>query len=110
MAIALPALAQAVNGFDGTYAGTSLQASGTAKGCTVSSPIPRPLTISGGVARLAMGAQGDMVFQGTVNAQGMLSMKGNVGGLLTGTVSSTGMANGQVSGGLCSYTMAWRKQ
>ena len=49
-------------------------------------------------------------FQGTVNAQGVLSMRGAAGGLLTGKVDAGGNASGQVSGNLCTYTMIWRKQ
>jgi len=106
----LPALAQSITTFDGTYAGVSLQGTGNAKGCTTSSTVPRPLTISGGNAKTVMGAQGDLVFQGTVSAQGVLSMKGSSGGLLTGKVDGSGNASGAVSGSLCTYTMTWRKQ
>jgi hypothetical protein len=109
MAMGLPSLA-AAQSFDGTYAGVSLRGSGNSKDCTTSSAAPRPLTIAGGNARVVLGAQGDIVFQGTVNAQGLMTLRSGTGALLAGKIDSAGNASGQAGSPACTYSMTWRKQ
>jgi hypothetical protein len=108
MAMGLPSLA-AAQSFDGTYAGVSLRGTGDSKDCTTSA-VPRPLTIAGGNARVVLGAQGDVVFQGTVNAQGLMTLRSGSGALLAGKVDSAGNASGQAGSPTCTYSMIWRKQ
>jgi hypothetical protein len=100
MAMGLPGLAaaQSTTAFDGTYLGVSLQGSGSGRSCSPATSAPRPLTLSGGNARVVMGAQGDLVFQGTVDAHGVLTLRSGSGSLLSGRVDPG------------SYSMTWRKQ
>jgi hypothetical protein len=110
MAITAPvgAWAQAAAGFDGTYGGVSLTASGSGHSCAASSPVPGPLTISGGSAKTA---QGQAVFQGTVNAQGALNLHSALGTVMTGKIDQSGNATaGLTTGHDCTYSFAWRKR
>ena len=110
MAIAAPigAQAQAVTSFDGSYAGVSLTASGSGHSCAAASPVPAPLTISGGNATTV---QGQASFQGTVTAQGVLSMKTGMGSIMTGKVDAGGGASAAVTTSHdCTYSFTWRKR
>ncbi len=111
MAIASPlnAFAQAVTIFDGTYAGVSLTTNGTTGMCTVKSPVPGMLTISGGNAKTQ---QGDEVYQGAVNAQGALQLHSARGTLMYGKVDATGAATAGINIGMhgCTYNFAWKKK
>ena len=110
MALAAPvaARAQAVTNFDGSYGGVSLTASGSGHSCAAASPVPGPLTISAGNARTA---QGQAVFQGTVTAQGGLSLHSPMGTLMTGRIDPSGTATaGLTIGQGCTYSFAWKKR
>jgi hypothetical protein len=110
MALAAPvtARAQAVTNFDGNYGGVSLTASGGSHACTVASPVPGPLTISGGNAKTA---QGQAVFQGTVTAQGGLTLHSPLGTLMTGRIDPSGAVTaGMTVGQGCTYSFAWKKR
>jgi hypothetical protein len=110
MAIAAPisARAQAVARFDGTYAGVSLTTSGSGHSCEASSPVPAPLTISGGNAKTQ---QGQAVFQGTVSAQGALSLRSALGTVMTGKIDAGGTASaGLNTGHDCTYSFTWKKR
>jgi hypothetical protein len=110
MAIAAPigAEAQGVASFDGTYAGVSLTASGSGHSCAPRSPVPGPLTISGGNAKTA---QGEATFQGSVSAQGGLSLHSALGTLMTGKVDASGAATaGLTTGHDCTYSFTWKKR
>jgi hypothetical protein len=110
MAFAAPtgAHAQGVTSFDGSYAGVSLTASGSGHSCAASSPVPAPLTISGGNATTT---QGQYSFQGTVNAQGVLSLKASSGGIMTGKVDAGGGASAAITTSHdCTYSFTWHKR
>jgi hypothetical protein len=110
MTLATPvaAQAQAVTNFDGSYGGVSLTASGSGHSCAAASPVPGPLTISGGTAKTA---QGQVVFQGTVNAQGGLTLHSTLGTLMIGRVDPSGNATaGLTIGQGCTYSFAWKKR
>jgi hypothetical protein len=108
IAIAVPALAQAVTGFDGQYGGVSLTTNGGSRACVAASPIPGPLTISGGNANTT---QGQSVFQGTVSVQGVLSLHTAVGTLMTGKIDGGGTATAGVTvGQSCVYSFTWKKR
>jgi|SRR5579872_836442 len=102
------ALAQAAASFDGTYAGVSLMTSGSGHSCAAASPVPGPLMISGGKAN---STQGQTVLQGTVSAQGNLTMRTALGTVFTGKVEADGTAHGGLmSGHDCTYTFTWKKR
>ena len=110
MAIAAPigAQAQGVANFDGNYAGVSLTASGSGHSCAPRSPVPGPLTISASNAKTA---QGEATFQGTVSAQGGLSLHSALGTLMTGKVDASGSATAGVTLGQgCTYSFTWKKR
>jgi hypothetical protein len=111
MALAAPvsAVAQTVTSFDGTYGGVSLSTNNTGVGCTVRSPVPAPLIISGGSAKTQ---QGEAVYQGTVNAQGKLSLHTPSGTLMSGKIDASGAATAGVTigGHACTYYFAWKKK
>jgi hypothetical protein len=111
MALVAPAgaLAQAVTSFDGTYAGASLSASGATAACSVKSPVPAPLIISGGNARTQ---QGEAAYQGSVNAQGVLQLHTPAGTLMYGKIDASGAATAGVTvgGHNCTYSFAWKKK
>jgi hypothetical protein len=111
MVIAVPALAQSVTTFDGTYNGVSYTASG-GRSCVPPVPVPRPLTIKNGAAQFAGGLTGDMVFQGNVAAQGNLTMRSSLGSIFTGKVDPSGKISGGVgsAGGSCNIMGVWQKQ
>jgi hypothetical protein len=102
------AQAQAVASFDGTYAGVSLTASGSGHSCAAASPVPAPLTITGGNARTQ---QGQALFQGAVSAQGGLTLHSALGTVMTGKVDAGGAASaGLTTGHDCTYSFTWKKK
>jgi hypothetical protein len=101
---AATALAQSVAAFDGTYA--SAPPVTTTSRCVV--PQPGPLTIKNGAAQFAGGLNGDLVYQGTVTAQGFLTMRNNLGILLSGKVEN-GKITGGTTNGTCTITYSWQK-
>jgi hypothetical protein len=107
--VAGPAAAQSTTSFDGSYVGASLQVSGDHRGCTTTATAPGPLTVSGGVARAVLGPQGNIIFEGPVDARGTMQLRGSTGTVLNATISG-GTANGYIVGSLCNYTMSWRKR
>jgi hypothetical protein len=90
MAITMPAMAQSVTAFDGTYAGVSNTAAGGGTQCIPSTPVPRPLTIKNGAVSWASGLTGDIIFQGSVTAQGALTAKADNGLHVYGKIDATG--------------------
>jgi len=108
----MPALAQAQSTtvFDGTYSGISNTASGGGRNCVPAVPLPRPLTIRGGVASWAAGLSGDIAFQGTVSPQGDLSARGSNGISVLGKIDASGqiIAN-SIGTGNCTIQSIWRK-
>jgi hypothetical protein len=113
LAMILPAsaLAQASIAYDGVYAGVSIEGAGQGK-CTTVGPMPRPLTISGGNARTVMGSRGELRYQGTVNAEGMLTLHDDAGTPMTGKIDAGGNATASVPGikSVCTYHLTWRKR
>ena len=112
VAFALPqvASAQAVTTFDGVYQGVSTTADG-GRGCVPAIPVPRPLTIKNGAAQFAGGLTGDTPWQGTVTAQGSLTMRndrGNItqGNIVGGKITLAGSGTGATS---CTITSIWQK-
>jgi hypothetical protein len=96
-----------VTGFDGHYGGVSLTASGN-RTCVAASPVPGPLTISGGNANTT---QGPSAFQGTVNAQGVLSLHSAMGTPMSGKIDGSGTATaGLTLGSGCTYSFTWKKR
>ncbi len=101
------ALAQAT-AFDGTYVGVSATyrgaMSGTGRGCP-QFPAPKPLTISGGHARMEWS---DSTLQGDVTPQGGLTLRAASTGNFTGQI-----AQGRITGayaGHCNYDLVWQKR
>jgi hypothetical protein len=110
MALAMPisAQAQAVTSFDGTYAGVSLTTNGGNVACAAKAPVPAPMTISGGNATTK---QGDITYQGAVNAQGTLQLHTPAGTLMYGKVEASGAASAGVTvGHNCTFSFAWKKR
>jgi hypothetical protein len=110
MALAAPvsAIAQAVTSFDGTYGGVSLTTNGANVACAAKSPVPAPLSISSGNATTK---QGDVTYQGTVNAQGTLQLHTPAGTLMYGKVEASGAATAGVTvGHNCTFSFAWKKK
>jgi hypothetical protein len=99
------ALAQTLAAFDGTYASAPVVRS--MGQCTV--PQPGPLTIKNGAAQFSGGLNGDLVYQGTVNAQGSLVMRNNLGTVLSGKVDNRKATAGSANPG-CSSLFTWQKQ
>ena len=99
------ALSQSLAAFDGTYA--SAPVFYERYHCRV--PQPGPLMIKNGAAQFSGGLNGDLMFQGTVNAQGLLTMRSKLGTVLTGKID-----NGKVTAGsagvYCSNIYTWQKQ
>ena len=109
MVFALPALAQSVKTFDGTYNGVTSTGSGGTR-CLPPTPVPRPLTIQNGVAHFAGGLAGDRPFQGTVTAQGSLTMRNDMGYVVTGKIEGGKITlGGSGAGGNCVITSVWQK-
>jgi len=111
MALAAPvgAQAQAVTSFDGTYVGVLLTTSNSVASCSVKSPVPAALMISGGTATTK---QGEASFQGIVNAPGTLQLHRPGGTLMSGKVDTGGTATAGVTVGArgCTYSFAWKKR
>jgi len=105
LGFATTALAQAVTTFDGTYA--SLPTSSQTGRCNA--PEVGPLTIKSGAAQFAGGLNGDLVFQGTVTAQGFLTMRNNLGTVLSGKIDNGKITGGTNNGG-CTIMYSWQKQ
>lgn len=112
MAIQSSARPQSANAFDGTYQGVSTTAASGGSACVPSVPVPRPLTISNGAARFEAGMNGSTVFQGTVSAQGDLTMRDNLANRLNGKIDPSGKATGTVHIGEqnCVLTAIWQKK
>lgn len=102
------ALSSQAQSFDGSYIGVSLEVSGRSY-CSPWAPAPRPLSITSNKARVLMGAHGDLVFEGTVDTLGNLTLRG-AGDLMSGKVDRAGNAAASVASSYCTYSMKWRKQ
>jgi hypothetical protein len=96
--------------FDGTYVGVSRTVEGkiagdpgSTHGCTNTGQ-PGPLTVAGGVVRWP-GAKAE----GSVNAQGVLVMRGPEGSRFDGEIDGRGMVTGRLTS-FCSYHVVWQKE
>jgi hypothetical protein len=71
--------------------------------------VPGPLMISGGNATTK---QGDAAYQGSVTAQGALSLHTPSGTLMYGKIDASGSATAGVTVGTrgCTYNFAWKKK
>jgi len=107
MAIALPASAQSVTKFDGTYAGVS-GTSGEAGGTRCPNvPAPAPVTISNG----AIQSTGAGAFQGTVGADGRVVLHHSPDNIrYDGQIDGTGTMTASGSSNRCQYAFTWRKR
>lgn len=110
IAQAVPALAQAVTTFDGTYNGVSESASGGGRGCVPPTPVPRTLTIKNGVVQWAGGMTGDRPFQGSVNAQGGVTARSDTAIVFTGNIENGKLTGNTNGGGSCTIALVWQKQ
>jgi hypothetical protein len=127
---AIPVAAQApaptTTAFDGTYVGVSRTLQGkmegrNAQGCSLN-PQPGLLTIAGGVARYPSAAwmpgsrPGGGAWEGSVNGQGVLVMRGQSGNRIDAQIDGRGTVTGRSTVGCshqmdcCSYQMVWQKQ
>jgi hypothetical protein len=112
IATALPTVAQAQAGFDGTYAGVSATFTGAMgsnanpRSCPQSF-VPAPLSISGGRAQSRWNQQ---PVEGAVTPQGALTMHiASGGGRFDGQIDPQGAVRGTYNG-FCSYTVVWQKR
>jgi hypothetical protein len=115
IAMVIPSLAggQTVTAFDGTYQGVSNTASaGGGPNCGSFAATPRPLTISGGVARFEGGLRGTSLFQGNVSPQGDFTMRDNLANRIDGKVDPSGKATASIilGGANCTLSAVWQKQ
>jgi hypothetical protein len=110
IATALPTVAQAQAGFDGTYAGVSATFTGAMGSSSRSCPqsfVPAPLSISGGRAQSRWNQQ---PVEGAVTPQGALIMHiASGGGRFDGQIDAQGAVRGTYNG-FCSYTVVWQKR
>ena len=108
--------------FDGTYAGVSrtfegAMGNGRTRGCLQYSQNPShtldPLTIAGGAARYQAGVgtyvSGGGTYEGSVNAQGVLILRGPSGNQIDARIDGRGTVTGRLTGE-CSYQMVWQKE
>jgi hypothetical protein len=72
--------------------------------------VPRPLTVTNGAAKWPAGFTGDMMFEGSVDAQGNLRMRSNLGTVAVGKIDASGAA--KAGGGItnCTIFARWQKQ
>ena len=115
-----PAPAPTTTAFDGTYVGVSRTFQGTTgsshtgpvttvtRGCTPNGE-PGPLTIAGGVVRYNGSTLRPGTAEGSVNAQGVLVMHGQLGTRFDGQIDGRGTLTGRFTGE-CSYHMVWQKE
>jgi hypothetical protein len=115
-----PAPAPTTTAFDGSYVGVSRSLEGNmlgpntaTRGCTPSGQ-PGPLTIAGGVARYQAGVgtyvSGDGTYEGSVNAQGVLILRGGPSGnRIDAQIDGRGSVTGRLTS-RCSYQMVWQKE
>jgi hypothetical protein len=111
MAVAIPVVghAQAVTTFDGTYKGVSNTPSGT-RSCVAPGPTPPTLTIKDGNVQYAGGSRGDVLFTGTVTAQGLVTTRGSNGSRFNGKIEGGKLSGGNNGGGDCTIMQVWQKQ
>jgi hypothetical protein len=106
--------AQSPTTFDGTYTGVSSTAGGGSTACNPFTPVPQPLTIRNGIAQFTGGFtdRGAVVFQGTVSAEGELTMRDSLADVLIGKIDPSGKATGSanVFGGSCFLSAVWEKR
>jgi hypothetical protein len=106
LTVTVPALAQNVTAFDGTYAGVSNtvdQFDPTAGRCPPpTSPRPGTLTVANGIAKTPAA-------EGTVSAQGVLVLHDPNGAVRRGQIDAQGNATAKFIGTACVYTFVWRK-
>jgi hypothetical protein len=116
-AIALPAAAQNLPAFDGTYVGVSTTMTNTERYCTQPPrPAPPPLTIANGTARLPWGPNGSEPLVGTIGANGYLTLRSQVNqNRLDGQIDTQGNVKGGMTfGGAarvpCVWNMVWLRK
>jgi hypothetical protein len=115
IATVIPSVAsgQTTTAFDSTYQGVSNTASaGGGPNCGSFAPVPRPLTISNGVARFEGGLKGTAIFQGNVSPQGYFTMRDNLANRIDGKVDPSGKATASITlgGANCTLSAVWQKQ
>jgi hypothetical protein len=114
MAVPSIVFAQSNTAFVGTYAGVSNTATGGGPGCNPLEPMPRPLTVSNGVARVTGGwfTTGHVAFEGSVSPQGDFKISNMFADDVIGKIDPSGKATASLSVGLtgCMLTVVWQKQ
>ena len=107
MALALPALAQSTNKYDGTYVGVSGNSSEAGGSRCPAVSAPAPVTISNGAIQSAAGG----AFQGTVGPDGHVVLHHSPDNLrYEGQIDGSGVLTASGSSNRCLYTFSWRKR
>jgi hypothetical protein len=104
-ALSVPAWAQAISKYDGSYVGVS----GNTQGGTIHCPpstTPAPLTISNG--NIASGARGS--FEGTVTPDGRVVLHSKGAARYDGTIDSSGVLKVGGTTPRCTFYFVWRKR
>jgi len=110
-----PAPAPTTTAFDGTYVGVSRTLEGTMLNQTTRCPPlaqPGPLTIVGGVARIALGNTsyvGGGTAEGSVTPQGVLVLRTPFGERIDVQIDGRGTVTGRYTSA-CNYQMVWQKE
>ena len=103
--------------FGGTYVGVSRTVEGTmlnnsTRDCLRYSRLD-PLTIAGGAARyqarLGAAGSGGGTYEGSVNAQGVLILRGPYGDRIDAQINGRGAVTGRLTSD-CNYQMVWQKE
>lgn len=114
MAVPSVVFGQPNTAFDGTYAGVSNTATGGRPDCNPLEPMPRPLTVSNGVARVTGGwfTSGHVAFEGSVSPQGDFKISNMFADDVIGKIDPNGKATGSLSVGTtgCILTVVWQRQ
>ena len=113
--VAAQAPAPTTTAFDGTYVGVSQTLEGTMLGETRGTRNcppngqPAPLTIAGGVPRYNGSTLRAAIWEGSVNAQGVLVLRAPYGARIDAQIDGRGTVTGRVTSG-CSYHIVWQKE
>ena len=80
------------------------------RGCLTPDAQPGPLTIAGGVVRFSGFSASGSTAEGSVNAQGVLTMHGPLGSRFDGQIDEHGTVTGRLTGYYCSFEVVWQKE